>query len=60
MSQGQGHEGPLTSQICTDGTASHTAVVPRNVAFAVQWGEAKLDGQALPTCSADGMPPCTP
>lgn len=50
----------VTTQICTDGAASHTTVVPRNVAFAVQWGEAKLDGQAPPMCSADGMPPCTP
>ena len=53
-------EANVTTQVCTDGTASHTTVVPRNVAFAVQWGEAKLDGQALPACSSVGMPPCTP
>ena len=46
------------TQLCTDGNASHTNVVPRNVAFAVSWGESLLDAQALPTCSADGLPPC--
>ncbi len=50
----------VTTQLCIDGTASHTNVVPRNVAFAVGWGEAKLDGKALPTCEANGLPACTP
>jgi dienelactone hydrolase len=50
----------VTVQTCTDLPALHTNVVPRNVAMAVTWGEAKLDGQAPPTCSADGMPACQP
>ena len=50
----------VSVQACTDGPALHTTVVPRNAAFALSWGEAKLDGRALPTCTADGMPPCLP
>jgi pimeloyl-ACP methyl ester carboxylesterase len=47
-------------QVCTDQPATHTDVVARNVAFALQWSEAKLAGAALPACSSSGMPACTP
>jgi pimeloyl-ACP methyl ester carboxylesterase len=50
----------VSTQMCTDGTASHTNVVPRNTAFALEWAEAKLDGKATPACSADGLPACVP
>jgi dienelactone hydrolase len=50
----------VSAQTCLDVTATHTSVVPRNVAFAVAWGEARLDGRASPTCSSLGMPPCLP
>ena len=48
----------VTVQACVDGPAAHTSVVPRNVAFAVAWGEAKLDGKPAPGCSDAGMPAC--
>jgi hypothetical protein len=47
-------------QVCTDGPAEHTTVVPRNAAFALQWSEAKLYGGTVPTCSSSGMPACQP
>jgi hypothetical protein len=47
-------------QVCTDGPAQHTDVVPRNVAFALRWSEAELYGGALPACAAAGMPTCQP
>jgi predicted esterase len=47
-------------QACTDGPAAHTTVVPRNVAFAMQWSQQALDGTALPACSAEGLPACQP
>jgi hypothetical protein len=47
-------------QVCVDTPAEHTTVVPRNVAFAVQWSEAKLEGGTPPTCSSSGMPACQP
>jgi pimeloyl-ACP methyl ester carboxylesterase len=50
----------VSVQVCTDGPAAHTTVVPRNVAFALQWSEQELSGGALPTCSSAGMPACQP
>jgi pimeloyl-ACP methyl ester carboxylesterase len=50
----------VSVQVCTDQAASHTDVVARNVPFALQWSEAILAGAAPPTCSAAGMPACTP
>jgi dienelactone hydrolase len=50
----------VSVQTCVDPVSTHTALVPRNAAFAQSWGEAKLDGAALPTCSSDGMPDCAP
>jgi dienelactone hydrolase len=50
----------VTVQACSDLTALHSSVVPRNAAFAIAWGEAKLDGQPAPACAADDMPPCLP
>lgn len=47
-------------QACVDGPAAHTSVVPRNVGFALAWGEAKLDGKPVPGCSDAGMPACAP
>jgi pimeloyl-ACP methyl ester carboxylesterase len=48
-------------QVCVDTPAEHTTVVPRNVAFALQWSEAKLSGGTLPACSSTGsMPACQP
>jgi hypothetical protein len=47
-------------QVCTDGPAQHTNVVPRNVGFALQWSEAILSGTAAPSCSSQGMPACAP
>jgi predicted esterase len=49
----------VTTQVCADDLGSHVTVVPRNVAFAVSWAEAKLDGKPTPTCSSQGMPSCT-
>jgi hypothetical protein len=46
--------------VCTDQAASHTDVVARNVPFALQWSESLLAGSTLPTCSAAGLPACTP
>ncbi len=55
------HKDGVTPQVCTDLTAVHTNVVPRNMAFALSWGQAILDGSTLPVCpSTLGMPPCTP
>ena len=48
----------VTPQVCTDSGASHTTVVGRNVGFGIRWAEALLAGEALPTCSSDGMPDC--
>jgi pimeloyl-ACP methyl ester carboxylesterase len=50
----------VSVQVCTDGPAEHTTVVPRNVAFALDWTEARLFGGTLPACSAAGMPVCQP
>jgi pimeloyl-ACP methyl ester carboxylesterase len=50
----------LTPQVCTDALGQHQTIVPRNIMFAIQWGQALLAGTALPTCSAAGMPTCTP
>ncbi len=50
----------VNAQACTDAFAGHTNVTPRNAAFALAWGEATLDGQPAPTCSAAGMPTCQP
>ncbi len=50
----------VSVQACTDLTALHSTVVPRNAAFAIAWGEAKLDGQPTPACAEDDMPPCLP
>jgi hypothetical protein len=50
----------LTPQVCTDALAQHQTVVQRNIMFAIQWGQALLAGKPLPTCSAAGMPKCTP
>jgi dienelactone hydrolase len=50
----------VSPQVCVDALAQHTNVVGRNMDFALQWGEAVLKGDALPTCSAAGMPACTP
>jgi dienelactone hydrolase len=50
----------VTPQVCTDATAQHTDIVERNIATAIQWAQARLAGQALPTCSAAGMPACKP
>jgi hypothetical protein len=50
----------VSVQVCTDQAASHTDVVARNVPFALQWSESILAGTTPPTCSAAGMPACTP
>ena len=50
----------VTPQVCTDSAASHTDVVGRNMAFAIQWAQALLSDNPLPTCSSAGMPACTP
>jgi len=50
----------LKPQVCADTLATHTSVVGRNIAFAVEWGEAMLAGKTPPTCSSDGMPACSP
>ena len=50
----------VSVQTCVDPVSTHTAIVPRNAAFALAWGEAKLDGAALPACSDLGMPSCSP
>jgi hypothetical protein len=50
----------VTPQVCVDPLAQHTNVVGRNMDFGLTWGQAILQGGSLPTCSALGMPPCTP
>jgi pimeloyl-ACP methyl ester carboxylesterase len=51
----------VSPQVCTDLEAIHTNVVGRNMAFALQWAQALLGGDALPACpSSSGMPACTP
>jgi hypothetical protein len=50
----------VSPQVCVDPGAQHTNVVGRNMDFGLQWGQAVLKGTPLPTCSAIGMPACTP
>lgn len=50
----------VTPQVCTDLSATHTNVTPRNINFAITWAQALVAGNALPTCSSLGMPTCTP
>jgi pimeloyl-ACP methyl ester carboxylesterase len=50
----------VTPQLCTDATASHTNVTPRNINFAIGWAQALVAGNTLPTCSSSGMPACSP
>jgi pimeloyl-ACP methyl ester carboxylesterase len=57
---GQLRDAGVSVQVCTDPGAGHTNVVARNVPFALQWSEALLYGGTQPTCSAAGMPACTP
>ncbi|HEY2517634.1 MAG TPA: hypothetical protein VGI39_42485, partial [Polyangiaceae bacterium] len=47
-------------QVCVDGPAEHTTVVPRNAATALAWSEARLAGTAPPACASSGMPACSP
>jgi dienelactone hydrolase len=55
------HADGVQPQVCTDLTAVHTNVVPRNIGFALSWGQAILEGSTLPACpQTAGMPPCTP
>ena len=51
--------GGVTPQVCTDATASHTDVVPRNIAFGIAWAEAVLAGTTLPACAASDLPACS-
>jgi len=50
----------VSPQVCVDPAAQHTNVVGRNMDFALKWGEAVLSRNPIPTCSAVGMPACTP
>jgi dienelactone hydrolase len=50
----------VTPQVCVDADAQHQTVVARNMDFVLQWALALLGNLALPTCSAAGMPACTP
>jgi dienelactone hydrolase len=51
----------LTPQVCVDTAGQHTTIVPRNMDYALTWGEAILSGSALPACPAAGsLPTCTP
>jgi hypothetical protein len=50
----------VTPQVCVDPGALHTNVVARNMDFVLSWGLNLLGNEALPTCSAAGMPACTP
>jgi hypothetical protein len=47
-------------QVCVDPPAEHQTVVPRNVAAALAWSEAKLAGATPPACVSSGMPACQP
>lgn len=47
-------------QLCVDSAAQHQTVVERNMDEIIAWGEALLDGGALPTCSNTLLPPCDP
>jgi hypothetical protein len=50
----------VSPQVCTDASALHTTVVPRNADLALAWGQAILAGTAPPSCSAAGLPACAP
>ena len=50
----------VTPVVCADAAGQHTTVVARNMDFALTWGISLLNGAVLPTCSAAGMPTCTP
>ena len=50
----------VTPQLCTDAGANHETVVARNMDFALGWARALLAGGARPSCSAAGLPACTP
>ncbi len=50
----------VTPQVCVDGPADHQTLVGRNMDFALSWAQALSGGTALPSCSAAGMPACTP
>jgi predicted esterase len=50
----------VTPQVCTDSGAEHTTVVARNVAYALSWVDATLNGTTPPACTASGMPACVP
>ena len=52
--------GGVSVQVCVDATAQHTDLPQRNIGLALQWTLAKLAGTELPTCSASGMPACSP
>lgn len=51
--------GGVTPQVCTDATASHTDVTPRNIAFGISWAQAVLAGTPLPACAASNLPACS-
>ncbi|MEO7094026.1 MAG: alpha/beta fold hydrolase, partial [Polyangiales bacterium] len=48
----------VTPQVCTDVGATHATVLARKLDVAMQWTDALLSGDKLPTCSSGGMPAC--
>ncbi|HEY2744533.1 MAG TPA: hypothetical protein VGL86_07915 [Polyangia bacterium] len=50
----------VAPEVCVDGPADHQTVVGRNTDFALSWADALRGGGDLPSCSAAGLPACTP
>ncbi|HEX7663565.1 MAG TPA: lipase family protein, partial [Polyangiaceae bacterium] len=51
----------VTPTVCVDAAAEHTKVTPRNIAYAIAWGQAILAGGTPPSCGAFNiLPPCNP
>ncbi len=50
----------VTPDVCTDSTATHATVLPRNLMTGIAWARAVLEGTAKPSCTSTGMPSCTP
>src|SRR5262249_29842357 len=48
----------VKTQVCTDATADHAAIVSDQAGFALGWTGALLGGTTLPACDGSGLPTC--
>ncbi len=53
-------EDGVTPQVCTLEDGGHDDIVPRTVAFALDWVAAVRAGQTPPACDASDLPACDP